>query len=94
MDDVFAFFMGVEELACACVQIVDLDVERPATHILVKTVDIGVRFGGLVYGSIPIMTRQHFGQCCLSRTDIPCNSNVHKRFCFPYPFVTQKNICF
>ena len=94
LDDILAFLMGVEKLACASVQIVNLDVERPTTHILVKTVDIGIRFGGLVYGPIAIMASQHLGQCRLSRTNIPCNSNVHKRSKFPYSFVTQKNIRF
>ena len=37
------------------------------------------------------MTRQHFGQCCLSRSDISGNSDVHNKSIFAYPFGNQKN---
>ena len=37
------------------------------------------------------MTRQHLGQCCLSRTDISCNGDVHNMSKFAYPFDKQKN---
>ena len=91
LDDVLALLPDVQQLTRPGMKIVNLDIERPAPHILIKTVDIRIRLRRLIDRPVPVMTGQQLSQCGLPRADISCNSDMHNTPIFAYPFGKQKD---
>jgi hypothetical protein len=91
LNDIGSLFLDVEELAGASMEVVNLDIERPTAHILIETVDIGIRLCRLENRAIAIVACQYLRESGLSRAYISCNSDVHNMSKFAYPFVIQKN---
>ena len=66
----------IHRLLDATSQKIDLEIKRPAIHILIKITDIRI-VTHLVIGLGPITFGQHLRQRRLAASDISCNCDIH-----------------
>ena len=65
-------------------QKIDLKVEAPAGHVLIKIHQVGIMVHILEMGNPFIMLAQHFRECGFTRADIAGNSNMFWFFRFSH----------
>ena len=61
----------------ALVEEVDLDIERPAFHVVVEISQIGVEVHGFVFGGPVEVVDQHPGEGGLAAADVACYRDMH-----------------
>ena len=67
----------IHDILEALVEEVDLEVERPARHVGVEVIEIGVELDGFEVGLPSIVAGKQGGECGLPAPDISSDDDVH-----------------
>ena len=82
LDKVDARLLDVVYLLEAGVKEINLEIETPATHVLVEAVDVRIVVRRFEQSLIAVMFGQLLGEGGFPRTDISCYCDMHNLRCF------------